>query len=298
MTTTPGDPHLALLAQRLTDAGLPAEQVRAAPGGFATVAGFAHLRDGRDVFAKTAEGPGEGAFAGEADGLVALARAGLPTPAVLAVRPDLLVLERLRPVPEGDDAFWERLGRTLAAVHASTEAPRFGWHRTTWLGRLPQDNTWDDDGFAFFARRRLLRWLPEPRVRAKLDDADRAALERLCERLPELLPPRPACLVHGDLWAANVLAGHEGAPAVVDPAVSFTWAEVDLAHLCLTPGPPGIARAVAAYAEAAGLDDGWRDRLPLIQLRQHLTLMAQYDDDWGSTEATKALLAPFRASAQ
>jgi hypothetical protein len=36
----------------------------------------------------------------------------------------------------------------------------------------------DDDGFAFFAQHRLLRWLDEPRVRAALDARDRAALDR------------------------------------------------------------------------------------------------------------------------
>jgi fructosamine-3-kinase len=129
----------------------------------------------------------------------------------------------------------------------------------------------------FFAERRLLRWLPERRVQAALDERDRRALERLCARLPDMVPPRPACLTHGDLWASNILATEDGRPAVIDPAVSYTWAEVDLAHLWCSPHPPEAKRFFDAYAELAGLDDDWRARMPFIQLRQHLAVIAQFD---------------------
>ena len=155
-------------------------------------------------------------------------------------------------------------------------------------------NTWTDDGHEFFARHRLLRWLPEPRLRPKLDAGDRRALERLCERLPELLPARPASLTHGDLWAENVMADADGRPAVIDPAVSWTWAEVDLSHLWSSPRPPAAERFFAAYAEVTGLDAGWRERMPLLHLRQTLALVAMFDDDWGSTATVRGLLAPFR----
>jgi fructosamine-3-kinase len=167
-------------------------------------------------------------------------------------------------------------------------------HRDNWLGRRRQDNTWDDDGYAFFARSRLLRWLGEPRVDAALDAADRAALEHLCARLPELLPDRPACLTHGDLWAQNVLATADGRPALIDPAVSYTWAEVDLAHLWTTAPPPESRGFFDRYPELTGLDRGWRDRMPVLQLRQHLAVIAQFDDDWGAAEQVRATLAPFR----
>jgi fructosamine-3-kinase len=157
-----------------------------------------------------------------------------------------------------------------------------------------QDNTWDSDGHAFFARSRLLRWLPEPRVRAALDDRDRRALERLCDLLPDVLPPRPACLTHGDLWAQNILATRDGQPALIDPAVSYMWAEVDLAHLWCTPHPPEAQRFFAVYAELTGLDDDWPARMPIIQLRQHLAVVAQHDHDWGAADQVRATLEPFR----
>jgi len=286
-----------LLHDRLTAAGFRPVDVRATGEGFAAVSGLVTLEDGRAVFAKTFARPPDGeVFAAEAEGLQALRGAGLATPDVVHFGEDLLVLSLLRPRPDGEP-FWEQLAHDLARVHQATVTDRFGWPHDTWLGSMPQHNTWHDDGFAFFAECRVLRWLPEPRVTAKLDGTDRDALERLCAALPELMPARPACLTHGDLWKQNILATPDGTPALIDPAVSYTWADVDLAHLWSTPHPPEAHRLFAVYGELTVAEPGWTDRLAYVQLRQHLALMAMFDDDWGSTDAVRALVAPFRRRA-
>ena len=291
----------ASLAERLSRAGIrDVVTVEPVSGGLAALAGIAVRRDAPPVFVKAfAEAP-EGAgdtFVAEAEGLTVLRElGGLTTPEVIVANGEVLVLSLLRPRPT-DEAFWEQFAHALAQLHTSTVHPRFGWHRDNWLGRRQQTNTWADDGFAFFAEHRLLRWLPEPRVEAALEPADRAALERLCARLPELLPDRPACLTHGDLWAQNVLATAAGEAALIDPAVSYMWAEVDLAHLWTTVPPPESRRFFDVYAELRGLDDDWPARMPIIQLRQHLAVLAQFDDDWGAAETIRATLAPFRTAA-
>ncbi|GIG22702.1 hypothetical protein Cch01nite_34260 [Cellulomonas chitinilytica] len=287
---------MPLLLERLRAAGITdAVDVEPATGGLAATAGLARRGDGSTVFVKAFDdAPSDDAFAAEAEGLAALRTlGGIATPEVVVASPELLVLEVLHPRPR-DETFWEQLAHVLAHLHTTTTHPRFGWHRDNWLGRRRQVNTWEDDGFEFFARHRLLRWLDEPRVEAALDPADRAALERLCSRLPDLLPDRPACLAHGDLWAQNVLATADGRPALIDPAVSYTWAEVDLAHLWTTAPPPEARTFFDLYAELTGLDDGWRERMPVVQLRQHLAVIAQFDDDWGAAELVRATLAPFR----
>lgn len=290
-----GDVTTTVLLARLRAAGFDdVVAVEPAAGGLAATAGIARRADGTALFVKAFDEALPDAFATEAEGLDALRTAGgVATPEVLHVSADLLVLEALEPRPR-DEAFWERLAHDLARLHTSTTHPRFGWHRDTWLGRRRQVNTWADDGFAFFAQHRLLRWLGEPRVDAALDAEDRAALERLCARLPELLPAAPACLTHGDLWAQNVLATPGGRPALIDPAVSYMWAEVDLAHLWTTVPPPEAAAFFDVYAELTGLDGGWRERMPIIQLRQHLAVIAQFEPDWGAADIVRATLAPFR----
>lgn len=264
-------------------------------GGLAALAGIATRRDAPPVFVKAfADTPDDDVFAAEADGLTALRDlGGVATPEVIRADRELLVLSVLRPRPR-DAGFWEQFAHALARLHLSTVHPRFGWHRDNWLGRRRQVNTWGGDGFAFFAEHRLLRWLGEPRVEAALDAGDRAALERLCRRLPDLLPERPACLTHGDLWTQNLLATPDGRPALIDPAVSYMWADVDLAHVWSTSPPPEAQRFFARYAELTSLDAGWPARMPIVQLRQHLAVLAQFDDDWGAAEQIRATLAPFR----
>ncbi|GLW73827.1 hypothetical protein Kpho02_61250 [Kitasatospora phosalacinea] len=287
---------MPFLLERLHAAGLTdAVAAEPATGGLAAVAGIARRADGTSVFVKAfEEPPSEDAFAAEAEGLTALREAGgVATPEVVLADRDLLVLSVLRPRPDSA-AFWEEFAHVLARLHTGTRHARFGWHRDNWLGRRRQVNTWEEDGFEFFARHRLLRWLDERRVREAFDAADRAALERLCDRLPELLPPRPACLTHGDLWTQNVMAAPDGRPALIDPAVSYTWAEVDLAHLWTTAPPPEAQVFFERYAELTGLDRDWRTRMPILQLRQHLAVVAQFSPDWGAADLVRATLAPFR----
>ena len=286
----------SVLLDRLHAAGLDdVAAVEPAHGGMAALAGLATRRGGPPLFVKSfVEVPADDLFAAEAEGLRALRDLGaVATPDVVVAARDLLVLSVLRPRPERE-AFWEELAHTLARMHTTTAHDRFGWARDNWLGRYRQENTWTADGYEFFARRRLLRWLPERRVRAALEERDRRALERLCERLPDLLPPRPACLTHGDLWAHNILAAEDGRPALIDPAVSYMWAEVDLAHLWCSPHPPEARRFFDVYAQLTGLDADWRARMPIIQLRQHLAVIAQFDHDWGAAEQVREILKPFR----
>jgi fructosamine-3-kinase len=270
--------------------------VESVSGGLAALAGIATRRDAPPVFVKAfADTPDDDVFIAEAEGLTALRENGMATPDVLLANRELLVLSMLQPRP-ASETFWEQFAHALARLHTSTIHPRFGWHRDNWLGRRRQINTWNDDGFAFFAEHRLLRWLGQPRVEAALDAGDRAALERLCHRLPELLPERPACLTHGDLWTQNLLATPDGRPALIDPAVSYMWAEVDLAHVWTTSPPYEAKGFFEVYADLTGLDSGWQARMPIIQLRQHLAVLAQFDNDWGAGELIRSTLTPFRTS--
>ncbi|GAA4915960.1 fructosamine kinase family protein [Nonomuraea thailandensis] len=285
---------MELLLARLRAAGFEAESVRPAPGGVVAAAGMARLRDGSQVFAKTLRTAAPDLFEIEAAGLRALRElGGVTTPEVLAVTPDLLVLEPLPPRREEDELFWEELALAVAGLHGGVVGERFGWHRDGWLGRLRQDNTWDGDGHAWFAQRRILRWLPEPLVEEVLDREERLALERLCAALPDLLPPAPPVLTHGDLWRENVLSGSAGGPALIDPAVSYSWAEADLSMLWCSPRPPAAGRFFEVYAATAPLPDGWQERMRIYHLRELLSSIAHDDNTRECAEEVREIIAPF-----
>jgi fructosamine-3-kinase len=289
--------EVELLAKRLAEAGFAAASLEAVTGGFICVAGTARLGDGSRVFAKTLAEQDADIFEVEAAGLSSLGElGGVRVPAVLHVSPRLLVLEALRPRCE-QERFWEQLGRMVAVLHTSTVGDRFGWHRDGWQGRLRQENSWDTDGYAFYAQRRILRWLTEPLVEAEFDRQERQAVERLCDALPELIPPHPPSLTHGDLWLENILADDSGQPALIDPAVSCTWPEVDLAALWCSPRPPASERFFAVYEELASPHDGWQDQAQLLRIWDLFSTIAHGLDTWGAAEIVRTLIAPFRRPA-
>lgn len=249
--------------------GEPVRMARPIGGGDSSDAWRVELADDSVVFAKTDPDGIAGLFTSEADGLRRLDATGaVRVPQVLAVADDedesrFLVLgwiEPGRPDPDHD----AELGCSLAALH-HTSAPRFGLEVDNHLGRRRQVNTWCDTWAELYGRFRLA---PITRLAADagvLSDDTVARIDRLIERLPELVgPPEPPAMVHGDLWAGNALVDSDGRPWLIDPAVSFSHREIDLAMMRLFGGfGPAV---FAAYDEAFPLADGWADRVELLQL--------------------------------
>jgi fructosamine-3-kinase len=227
------------------------------------------------LVAKTLRGAPANFFRLEAEGLAALRETRtVQVPEVLAATERLLLLEPLRP-RDDSPARWESFAHELVALHRSTVSDRFGWPHDNYCGKLRQTNRWTTDGHAFFAEHRLLRYLDEPLIDKALNGKDRRALQRLCDRLPELVPPMPAVLTHGDLWANNLLSGRDRGLALVDPAVSYTWAENDLAMLSGCAPPATAARFFDVYRQLNPSAAGWHERMPILFLRELLSVVAQ-----------------------
>src|SRR6185437_8488537 len=67
-----------------------------------------------------------------------------------------------------------------------------------------------------------------------------------------------------------------GRIAVIDPAVSYTWAEVDLSMLWCSPHPPATGRFFEVYQELSPSPPGWADRLHVLHLRELLSMIATF----------------------
>ena len=231
----------------------------------------------------------------EAEGLQALGSSGtVAVPVVHYVDAGSLIMEALRPTHEENHVFWEQLGEDIASLQASTRAERHGWFHDNWLGGLPQRNTWDSDGHRFFAEHRVQRYLEEPRVRQILTAADLKAVDRFCHRLPELIPSTAPVLLHGDLWRDNVLTGPSGRPAVIDPAIWYGWPEVDVSTMWLLPRPAASDRFFSTWEAIVRPEPGWTDRARLLNVREMLSVLAQFGDLNDTADRLRAVLMPFR----
>lgn len=198
----------------------------------------------------------------EADGGARIAR-------VLAVDGARIELERLEAVrPTRDDA--ERLGRALAATHASGascwSAPPPGLHGRGWIGRQRQPMTPAATWGEGFAEQRIRPFVRAAVDAGHLDPRGARVVEAVCDRIASgaFDDDRAPARIHGDLWSGNVLWTTSGA-VLIDPAAHGGHPLTDLAMLALF-GLAHLDVVLDAHAEASGLEDGWRELLGLHQL--------------------------------
>jgi len=209
-------------------------------------------------FAKTPRRPDPHMLPAEAWGLRAIATVvpGL-TPQVLRVDADWLVLQWVDEAPPSQTAAGE-LGRCLARLHAAPQKAFGVGPEHARIGSLPLASGRYDRWPQMYAALRL-----EPLLEGDLPNCH-AVVESLRDEPDWAGPPEPASLLHGDLWAGNVL-WTDDAPLLVDPAAHVGHRETDLAMLALF-GTPHLADIIAAYQEVYPLAPGWQDRVGLHQL--------------------------------
>lgn len=193
----------------------------------------------------------------EARGLRLLEEAGAPVPTVLDVTTDRLVMPWVDGPPD-----WESLGRALAKVHRTTSTC-FGLDHDNLIGGLVQRNTERARWGEFFAEKRVLDHLDDPAVPAELARRLRAACDGPLQTLLGGHEPTPS-LIHGDLWAGNVVGGRW----LIDPAVAYADREMELAFMSMFGGIPEAM--FGAYLEEWPLADGWEDRRPAHRLHHVL----------------------------
>jgi fructosamine-3-kinase len=254
-------------------------------GGDINDAYAAEFEDGGRAFVKTRADAPAGEYVGEAAALRWLSVPnGLGVPEVLGASDEVLVLEWLDSGVGGDEA---ELGRGLAWVHAAgadafgATAPPGDGSSPLRIGPLVLANDPLPDWPSFYAERRLRPLLAPGRDRGALSAEGVRAVERVCERLPELAgPPEPPARLHGDLWSGNVLWSG-GRPYLIDPVAHGGHREVDLAMLRLFGAPgPGL---LAAYEEVTPLADGHEERVALWQLFPLLVHAVLFGGGYGSS---------------
>ena len=240
------------------------------------------LDDGSSLFMKANASNLLPAFEAEEAGLQAIAETGaIGTVRVLGIGTDpggfsFLLQEFVTPGKKNRD-FWERLGAELYAMHsapmpAGKEGDGFGFGADNFIGSRRQKNTWTDQWISFF---RDCRLRPQLKVAERyLDQRDRKLADSLLEHLDQyLIEPEVPSLIHGDLWAGNVMTGSDGRAWIIDPAAYYGHPEADLAMTELFGGfSPAF---YDSYFACSNIEGGYQDRKDiynLYHLLNHLNL--------------------------
>ncbi|NVJ97696.1 MAG: fructosamine kinase family protein [Alphaproteobacteria bacterium] len=228
------------------------------------------LKDGRKLVAKRPRADQPDTTAIEAMMLKHLAaESSLPVPEVLFQAPGILVMEHIvhKGITDGRAAA-EDVARHVAALHQVTASGKkpYGFGKDTVIGPLPQENKQTESWVDFFRDRRMLAMARSCMNTSKVDSAFMARVEKLAVKLPGLIPATPpASLLHGDLWAGNMLIDGTQAAGFIDPAISYGHREMDLAFIALMGGlDPAF---FDAYHAGCPIDPGFHeDRCALYQL--------------------------------
>lgn len=212
-------------------------------------------------------------FEAEAAGLRWLAEAepagGARVARVVSVGDDFIELEAVveaGPTPAAGDAFGHALAATHRAGAPAFGAPATGWTGDAWIGRQAQRNDPCESWGEFYAEQRVRPFVRAAVDRGNLDPAGARLVEAVLDDVAAGIhdDDRPPARIHGDLWAGNVLWSSSGA-VLIDPAAHGGHGLTDIAMLALF-GCPHLDRITAAWAEAAGPPQGWRELVGLHQL--------------------------------
>lgn len=180
----------------------------------------------------------------------------IPVPEVFHAEDDLLIMEwvdgeHLDPRAEAD------CGRLLANLHGVTNH-RHGFGGATLNGRVLLTSPWTDSWIEFYSEHRLRFSLELANTTRPLPPELFYDVAAVLDRVGDLLrePDHPS-LLHGDLWAANVLSVGDRVTAFIDPSTCYGDPEFELAYVDAWQsfGPDFWD----AYTAQQPLDDGYRE---------------------------------------
>ncbi len=197
----------------------------------------------------------------------------LPVPDVIHSSDTLLILEYLPGSPQNLQKAETHAAELFAELH-EVRSNQYGLERDTLIGPLQQPNPLTASWVDFFAEHRLRYMKRLAMESGNLPERLGDRLETLAQNLSDLLDePEHPSLIHGDIWSSNVLAQEGKITGVLDPALYYADAEMELAYISLfhTFGQTFFKR----YSETRPLRKGFearRDIYNLYPLLVHVTL--------------------------
>lgn len=134
-----------------------------------------------------------------------------------------------------DNSDFQRLGIALGQLHQITNIS-FGWRQDNFIGSLPQSNSSHNSWLDFYIFERLLPQFQLAKQKQLLSPKEIPTKNTLLKKGKALFKNSQPSLLHGDLWNGNFLIARDGTPFLIDPAVYYGHAEVDIAMTHLFGG--------------------------------------------------------------
>jgi protein-ribulosamine 3-kinase len=138
-----------------------------------------------------------------------------------------LILEYIASKSPNNKDF-ENLGHQLAELH-KYQSSYFGFIDDNFIGSLPQHNNIHNNWTKFYISQRLLPQIELALSQKLLEQKDVPNTETMHKVYNDIFKEVSPSLLHGDLWSGNYLISTKGKPYLIDPAVYFGHAEVDIA---------------------------------------------------------------------
>lgn len=174
-----------------------------------------------------------------------------------------------------DSKDFTQLGQALGQLHQINHT-NFGFAHDNFIGSLPQFNNFHNTWLDFYISQRLLPQFQLAQQSGLLTLNEVPTKTILLQKGASLFQNVQPSLLHGDLWSGNYLIATDGTPYLIDPAVYFGHAEVDIAMTQLFGGfGPSFYEAyqeIHPFSEAMSVRQDWYQ---LYYLLVHLNLFGR-----------------------
>ncbi|MBT8221732.1 MAG: fructosamine kinase family protein [Eudoraea sp.] len=167
------------------------------------------------------------------------------------------------------------LGTQVAQMHGNLN-DAFGFPSDNFIGSLPQSNKSNLSWVSFYVKERLMPQFQMALSKALLAADEIPNEELLLENLGTYLDQVKPSLLHGDLWSGNYLIAVSGEPYLIDPAIYYGDAVVDLAMYRLFGGfGPDFYKGYVATAGVYPYEIERTEIYQLYYLLVHLNLFGR-----------------------
>ena len=144
---------------------------------------------------------------------------------------ELLIIDYIENNDIKDKNYQVILAEEISKIHQNTNN-RYGFQFDAQIGALKQTNEFIDNWVVFFREKRLNSIFELINNNDPMTNNINQKIEKLLKNIHNLIPNNPIPrLLHGDLWAGNILYNNGKLVGLIDPGIFFGHNELEIAYL-------------------------------------------------------------------